>query len=265
MRADHETVSSVEPKGGPITEPPSRGGRSSEPWIAGSLTERDVVAFDVIDGDDREPIGEIDEYPWTAICYLRTTGKDGEEGHGTGWLVGPRTVVTAGHVVCPRLGDGFVESVEVTPGRAAHGAAHPPVTANAFKTTRGWWDRRDEGFDYGAVILDPSDRIGDDLGFFGFSSRTREELKRTPAWIAGYPRDRDRFLVQAAGSIHTVESRRLRYDIDTEDGESGAPVFVRTSDGPMVVGIHTDGFPERNEGLRINDLVAETLRRWKYL
>ena len=71
----------------------------------------------VIDTDDRRRILETDLFPWRTICALHITSALGGF-VGTGWLAGPRTVITAGHCVY-HLADmgGWANEIEVTPGR----------------------------------------------------------------------------------------------------------------------------------------------------
>src|SRR5687768_6326230 len=52
----------------------------------------------VIGRDERVRILDTDLYPWSAICALRMRGPSGGA-MGTGWFIGPRTVITAGHCV----------------------------------------------------------------------------------------------------------------------------------------------------------------------
>ena len=66
---------------------------NSRPELKESLSEV------VIGRDDRIRVGATNKNPWRWICSLRITAKDGSRWIGTGWLAGPRTVITAGHVV----------------------------------------------------------------------------------------------------------------------------------------------------------------------
>ena len=49
--------------------------------------------------DDRFQITNTSSYPWRAHASLRITAVDNSLWIGTGWFVGPRLLVTAGHVV----------------------------------------------------------------------------------------------------------------------------------------------------------------------
>jgi glutamyl endopeptidase len=80
--------------------------QQSEPMDAlfASYTElipkRETQLREVIIGaDNRVRVFATTSYPWRAVCSLKITAKDNSKWIGTGWLVGPRTVITAGHCV----------------------------------------------------------------------------------------------------------------------------------------------------------------------
>jgi hypothetical protein len=61
--------------------------------------------------DDRVQISNTSVYPWRVHASLLITAADGSRWIGTGWFIGPHTLMTAGHVVyiknsgvpvCPR-------------------------------------------------------------------------------------------------------------------------------------------------------------------
>ena len=57
------------------------------------------IAETVHGPDDRVQITNITTYPWRAIASLLITAADNSTWIGTGWFIGPHTLVTAGHVV----------------------------------------------------------------------------------------------------------------------------------------------------------------------
>jgi V8-like Glu-specific endopeptidase len=74
--------------------------------------------------DDRVRIQATNNYPWRVHSSLLITARDGSRWIGTGWFIGPHTLVTAGHVVhIVNSGvagrDGWVRRIEVMPGRNA--------------------------------------------------------------------------------------------------------------------------------------------------
>ena len=209
------------------------------------------------------------------ICSLSNTGSDGSGFIGTGWLVGPRTVVTAGHCVhsVDDMG-GWADRIVVTAGRDDNTAPFGRVTATRFSATDRWVasQSQDMDFDIGCIHLDTP--LGDATGFFGVLALPAADLPDYQVNIAGYPGDLGggRYMYHHRNRVLRVTDRRLFYDVDTYGGQSGAPVWVYEpgDDTPKVVGIHaygTGGTPlsfgiEANSAPRIIPEVATLIQGW---
>ena len=105
-----------EGKTGPVNGEKSR---SLEQLVAkGKAAIIPVPALETIIGpvDSRVRILDTDLDPWRMICNLEIVSPLGRF-VGTGWLAGPRTVITAGHCVSARMMRGNASSIRVTPGR----------------------------------------------------------------------------------------------------------------------------------------------------
>lgn len=203
----------------------------------------------VIGVDERIRILDTDLSPWRMICALRMRGTNGATAIGTGWFVGPRTVLTAGHCVHnAQFFGGWADRIEVIPGLLGAGssAAVQPfgsVVGGAFSSVDRWVDQADADFDIGCIHLDES--VGDTVGWFSLGVRTADALTGFMVNISGYPADRGNGNEQyhAVNRVLHVSDRRIFYDVDTFGGQSGAPVWIHeTPDGPPVaVGIHAYG------------------------
>ncbi|MCU0635531.1 MAG: trypsin-like peptidase domain-containing protein [Gemmatimonadaceae bacterium] len=218
----------------------------------------------IINRDDRVRIDDVAAYPWRAICALRIRSATGRQYVGTGWLAGPRTVMTAGHCVYLHEAGGWAQSITVIPAMA--GASRPigSFESRRFRTVDGWVQARAAGSDYGAILLD--DPIGDELGWFGVGALDDPQLLRAWANIAGYPLDRDdaRHQYFHARLLVQVNPSRLYYDIDTFGGQSGSPIWFTGTDGRRIaIGIHTTGGTRENAGTRITGDVLANLREWR--
>lgn len=211
-----------------------------------------------------------ENYPWRAICHLRITAADRSSLLGTGWLAAPRLVITAGHCVFQRFRGGWAQSIEVTPGR---NGAKPPrfgtflVGRSGLRSVRGWTRDADHHFDYGAIVIprsaeDPSP--GDQAGFFGFHAPPADELRRGLYNLAGYPDDlEEATLWWHARGLHDVQPNTLLYTMDTQGGQSGAPVWRRVDGKVQVVGIHSGDLGTVSQAVRINSQVYSNLVSWK--
>ena len=218
----------------------------------------------IIGTDDRVRVNPTTAFPWRAICSLRITAANNSRWIGTGWLVAPRTIITAGHCVFMHDQGGWAKNIEVIPG--LNDAARPfgSYQSGNLRSVTGWTASKNRDFDYGAIILPANSRPGDRTGYFGFGVKTDAYLMSSILNLSGYPGDKGGaqqwFMALRAKS---VSSRVIKYDIDTMGGQSGAPVWVKVGDTRTCVGIHTNGSLSGNSATRIVQPVFNNLLAWK--
>lgn len=155
-------------------------GKSDQPLRSGT------GLMSLIGADERKRIRDTEASPFRMVCALRIEAPWGTF-VGTGWLAGPRTLVTAGHCVYDRSNmGGWAERIMVTP---AQDGDEPPAFASfeakRFSTVDRWQDERDPDFDIGAIHLD--DPVGYTVGWFGVGALTDDELSDQMVNISGYP------------------------------------------------------------------------------
>jgi len=218
----------------------------------------------VIDRDDRIQIKGTKKYPWRTICSLRITAKDGSRWIGTGWLVGPRTVMTAGHVVYMHSRGGWAKSIEVIPGRNGSSKPFGSCKSRHFHSVKGWTSSRNRKYDYGCIVLPKNCAYGKRLGYFGFGCYSNSTLKKLVVNLSGYPGDKPAGTQWwHARRIKAVTSRTLVYNIDTAGGQSGSPVWWYKNKRRYAVGIHTNGSLGGNSATRIVKPVYNNIKKWK--
>lgn len=230
--------------------------------VIGDLPE---AALEIVLGqDDRVEVTNTEAYPWRCICSLNINAADGRSFIGTGWLISPRVVLTAGHCVFMHDAGGWASSIEVIPGRRGAHRPYGSATTSALRSVQGWTQNQDSDFDYGAILLPEANRYGDQLGWFGYSTRTDEELESGVVNLSGYPGDKPsgtQWFHSLAVDSHT--ERKFKYQIDTFGGQSGAPVWQLRSDGGRYgVGIHTSGHISGNSATRITRGVFDNIVGW---
>ena len=228
--------------------------------LLGALAAAGPVAESVFLDDDRVQVTATQLFPWCGICHLVLTTADGFRGSGSGWLAGPRTVVTAGHCVYLHDHGGWVEHVEVYPGRNAGYRPYGCVSTDLHSVT-GWTEARRPELDYGAILLpEPVP-----MQTLAHRVVTDAELRQCDLWVNvfGYPAD------QAAGTLWgsarvLAEARPLTlvYHISTYGGQSGCPVFVKEGKQRYAVGIHNYGDTSVNLATRITGAVSQNLEAW---
>lgn len=217
--------------------------------------------------DDRIKITNTSIYPWRAIASLLITAKDGSRYIGTGWFIGPHTVMTAGHCVFIRNSgvparDGWVRYIDVMPGRNGSSLPYGSVRSSSFCSVTGWTIDGNENFDYGVIKL--PNNLGNATGWFGFGVYSDADLKSCVGNIAGYPGDKPSGTMwYDAHQIANVNSRKVYYDIDTYGGQSGSAVFRIKNGGRYGIAIHCYGGTTTNSGTRIVRDVYNNMVAWK--
>ncbi|HEX8219339.1 MAG TPA: serine protease [Chloroflexia bacterium] len=218
----------------------------------------------VIQADDRVQINNTKVVPWQWICSLLITAGDGSGWIGTGWLIGPRTVITAGHCVYMREHGGWVREIRVMPGRNGSDTSLGNAAATEFRSVRGWVEGQKRVCDYGAIILPESSQFGRQLGTFGYAMPGDGELAGLLVNISGYPGDKPPGTQwYDSRTLASITPRTLVYDADTAGGQSGAPVWWRQGGKRYVVGIHTNGATSGNSATRIVEAVHRNLTTWR--
>jgi V8-like Glu-specific endopeptidase len=223
------------------------------------------VQESVLGTDDRIQITNTNFYPWRAHASLRITAADNTMWIGTGWFVGPKLLVTAGHVVYIKNSgvpgrDGWVKRIVVMPGRNGATLPYGSVTSSSFWTVVGWANNADHEYDYGAIVLNQP--LGNTTGWFGFGNWSN--LDNVGGNISGYPGDKPAGTQWYAGRrIDSATSRKVFYDIDTAGGQSGSAVYRFWMGGRYGVAIHAYGGTTVNSGTRINSAVFKNIKDWK--
>ncbi len=217
--------------------------------------------------DDRVQINNTSVYPWRVHSSLLITAADNSQWIGTGWFIGPHTLITAGHVVCIKNSgvpgrDGWVKSISVMPGRNGNSLPYGSVTSNTFRSVNGWINDGNENFDYGAIILPTN--LGNSTGWFGFGVYSDSDLLATTANISGYPGDKPGGTQwYDSHKVANVNDRKVYYDIDTYGGQSGSAAYRIINGNRYAIAIHAYGGASTNSGTRIVTPVYNNLVAWK--
>jgi glutamyl endopeptidase len=228
---------------------------------------------------DRIPIIGSERDPWRMICSLEILSPI-TRAFGTGWFVGPSTLVTAGHCVFDKAMGGKAFQIIVYPGRydimdkvfpyPKDPKFTKPIVSTRFQAAPGWEDSQSPNLDYAVIQLDEA--VGDETGWFSVALKADSTLQDHLINIAGYPADKNDGRVQYFDSdkIERVTEQRFFYKADTSGGQSGSPVWIQATlnSVPEVVGIHTNGEDRRsfgasgNSARRIDTEVFKNITQW---
>ena len=217
------------------------------------------------------PVADTTQYPWRATAALKITIPGlGDEFYGTGWFIGPYAIITAAHVVYPRIGAAgqWASKIEVFPGLNGFEATPPygSVVSDTFYCPRGWQSEGDARLDYGAIILDRD--IGATVGTFGYSAYTDADLRASLANIDGYPvvapdgTTPQGHLWYAAAPVANLDESFVYYELDTRDGDSGSCVYRNSGANSFAMAIHTGAAGPLDRGVRITSPVFANLQTW---
>ncbi len=211
---------------------------------------------DVCDGDDERKPSENLKFPYRVICEIHIKFPSLPVQRGTGFFIGPRCVLTAGHCV---FNGGWAQWIKIYPGSNQGSPYFLFDESRKFKTVEGWFYDQDEDYDHGAIILSSNKMFNQVKGFFGFKelNESREVIN------SGYPSDRDSIQVFTKGIPSKLTNQfRFDYMLDTEIGSSGSPVFLKNQELYEVVGVHTRGGCP-NSALKVNNNVIKIWNQWK--
>jgi V8-like Glu-specific endopeptidase len=246
-------------------------------------------------GSDRTIIGSDDRkvvtpdvarvFPYCTVCSLLGLTADGRfMSHGTGTLIGLRTVVTARHVVFDADAGGLMQSLTVFPGRAwdpvaqehifpfgglAVGAdsirPHPTLDCAAVFLGREPTDA--DGHPLGAAMVysdppDPDIPVGSAVHTLGYPTFVPTALQSLyPKWEA---------MFWNAGQVTGLDGEDVRYNFDTTEGQSGSPVFQYFPSRPsqtrfVMVAVHVQGnaVAAFNSGVRMDAALFDQFDSWR--
>ena len=201
--------------------------------------------------------------PWRCICQLEIQYTDGRTAFGSAWFSGPNTLITAGHnVYDPATGSG-VSYIRIVPARNATLAPFGETYAIDVDVLPGWMSGQPE-YDLGMIRI--PDGLGSITGWFGYAVLTDNDLAAAPLiQSAGYPAETRPFATQwyDAGRAQYYSQNFMSYRVDTEEGQSGAPIFFSNQNGQRwVVATHVYDAQLSNFGLRFNNEIFQAIQFW---
>jgi V8-like Glu-specific endopeptidase len=187
-------------------------------------------------------------YPWRCIGRIFTwtnwAGGGGWNWSGSGALVGPRHVLTAGHV-CPWGSQSwamlFVPSY--WNGSPAAGAG-----AQSYVSDYRGWNTNDQVAAHDISVLRLYTPLGPWLGWLGTKSYDSGwnggaywTLAGYPGAIAGAERPSYQSGIPVLDDDNDGDAKELEHHGDATAGDSGGPFFGFWNDGPYAVGVTSGG------------------------
>lgn len=207
-------------------------------------------------------------YPWscTGRVFAWTDPSWTWTSSGAGVLVGPRHVLTAGHI-CPWGADPWM--MLFVPG---YFDGQPvPLVDSYVSDYRGW--NTDDGVSaWDFAILRLYDPLGDQLGWFGakpYIKRWQDKpywsLIGWPSAIAGGQRPSWQGGISVLDDDADRHALEIEHHGDTSDGNSGGPLYGFWPDGfPYVIGAHSgyDADDREDNNIAAGGLAMVELIHW---
>lgn len=199
-----------------------------------------VSADNVYSSDDRKLITTANQFPYNTIVYIETIGGDGIAYRGSGVIIAPNTVLTAGHVVYNAAEGGYIKSATVYQA-SANGNYNPSTAISVTgKIANPDWLAKDKAnsknYPLGADdlgILNLSKNVGLSTGWMGMTSglTTKQSVS-----LVGFPKDHYKQMWGMSGNISQIVSPLIKYsNISEYPGQSGSPIYNTSK---TIVGIN---------------------------
>ncbi|MFB8787927.1 MAG: trypsin-like serine protease [Potamolinea sp.] len=234
------------------------------PRVTRSSEGRAPNTESVIGTDQRYLINKTTRYPWRAMTKIYMTYPNRRTYMCSGALVSAKYVLTAGHCVYSKRDGGYATKIEVIPGLNGTYKPYGSAFATNTRTYANYTTSQDSNYDIALLTLDSA--IGNSTGWLSYAYYPT--LDGVTANIAGYPYDKDNSLklYYNYGSITGLTAQRVSYTTDTEDGQSGSPVYRNVNRERTIFAVHTLGTsPPRitsNSGTRIDSTKFSDITAW---
>lgn len=178
----------------------------------------------VIGDDDRILVKNVTAYPYTATARLIVTYKDGTRGYASGFMIGPRLLATAGHVLINDK-NSHLKSAVVEFGLYKKGNYFYKTENIVEYIYYGGYDGYDPDTDYGFLVLGSD--VGTQItGTFGIITKIDPGASVA---ASGYPGGKP-YMYVANGKVIQVRADVILHNADTSEGESGGPLYYLTKE-----------------------------------
>jgi V8-like Glu-specific endopeptidase len=194
------------------------------------------------------------QYPWSSVVYIQALFPDGTIGAGSGVMVGPNDVLTAGHMVYSSEYGGAATRVTATPAFDPDPFEEPFGTWDASQ-----WHYFDDfdpegdgsslpgdggtgrgGTEHDVALLDLDVPLGNETGWMGLDPTFQSGYVN----VTGYPSYYGSNMMNDSGYVQddAVDWFTGISNLETYEGNSGGPLWYFGDDGlPYVVGVVSTG------------------------
>lgn len=203
-------------------------------------------------GRDDRLVMDPTQAPWSMIGLVEM-----EQGSCSGTLVGPSTVLTAGHCIAS-IGEQDTPPVIFRAGYQ-YGSAVAQAGITGYHIPAQWRSSEQEGYDFAFFYLDQP--LGNTLGWMqvgplspndlaGYANGTGPDI-----FQAGYSSDQPDALTGNLDCpfVRLGTQNTLVHQCDTVQGDSGSPLFIQAGTGYQIIGVesYTEGRPQEEFDINV--------------
>lgn len=199
-------------------------------------------------------VTDTTNHPFASVAFLQINiGALGSK-RGTGFFIADRLLLTAAHCVHSRFG--AVTSIDLFPG--LNGPSGPSITTTRFKPFDSYLiDPTDPANDFGAIFVPP----GSSTVRFGFNFIPDNFLRTLPLHLQGYPLGFTQQMF-CTGPLKAISGALFSYNMPTNEGESGGPVWPDHATTAVAAGIHIGEMSGIPVARRIDQTVLQQIAAW---
>lgn len=211
--------------------------------------------------DNRTKVDDISAEPYNAIVRL-LIDVDGVEYRGTGFMVKPDVMLTAGHNIYDHDAKKFCDKIDVVDKNGDLYQVYDYRIAPQFQS--------DSADKYDWAVAKVAVKPGETPHYMKFrrmDESTSPKVTGTDGEVAGFPvevRDvetADMYTETGKITSYVEAEKLLNYSIDSSGGNSGSPLIYRIDGTPYAIGIHVSGDSSGNTARAIDENISNIISR----
>ena len=211
------------------------------------------------ESDNRTMVADTSAEPYNAIVRL-LIDVDGVEYRGTGFMVKPNVMLTAGHNIYDHDANKYCDRVYVVDRNGDLYQVYDAQIASQFKS--------DSSDKYDWAVAKVSVKPGETAHYMNFK-RMDESISPNVTGrdgeIAGFPMEvravttEDMYTEMGKITSYVEAEKLLNYSIDTSGGNSGSPLIYYIDGTPYAIGIHVSGNSSGNTARAIDKDISDII------